>query len=78
MEWHPGFRLTVEELRRHPGYRGPGIVELGTEIAAAGVLDPRLVGEAVATGRYDPQAVKKVWHCLARFGAPVTSPPSPR
>ncbi|MGV9875885.1 DUF3626 domain-containing protein [Streptomyces cellulosae] len=78
VEWHPGFRLIVEELRRHPGYRGPGIVELGTEIAAAGVLDPRLVGEAVATGRYDPQAVKKVWHCLARFGAPVTSPPSPR
>ncbi|THC48530.1 DUF3626 domain-containing protein [Streptomyces cellulosae] len=78
VEWHPGFRLTVEELRRHPGYRGPGIVQLGTEIAAAGVLDPRLVGEAVATGRYDPQAVKKVWHCLARFGAPVTSPPSPR
>ncbi len=78
VEWHPGFELTVEELRRHPGYRGPEIVELGTEIAVAGVLDPRLVGKAAATGRHDPQAIKKVWHCLARFGAPATSPASPR
>jgi hypothetical protein len=33
-----------------------------------GLLDPRIIGDAVDTGRYDPQALKKVWHCLARFG----------
>ncbi|WP_327350937.1 DUF3626 domain-containing protein [Streptomyces sp. NBC_01304] len=68
VEWHPGFRLAVEELRRHPGYRGQEYVDLGARIAADGVLDPRIVGDAARTGRYDPQAVKKVWHCLARFG----------
>src|SRR5215216_6472722 len=29
VEWHPGFRLPVEVLRRHPDYRGPAYVALG-------------------------------------------------
>lgn len=70
VEWHSGFRLTVEELRCHPGYRGQEHVDLGARIAVDGVLDPRLVGDAARSGHYEPQAVKKVWHCLARFGAP--------
>ncbi|MFJ2500399.1 DUF3626 domain-containing protein [Streptomyces sp. NPDC087539] len=70
VEWHPGFRLGAEELRRHPDYRGQEYADLGAEIAMGGVLDPRTVGDAVRAGRHDPQAVKKVWHCLARFGAP--------
>ncbi len=73
VEWHPGFRLTVQELRRHPGYRGQEFVDLGTQIAVDGLLDPRIVGAAAETGRHDPQAVKKVWHYLARFGAPAAS-----
>ncbi|MFD4737969.1 DUF3626 domain-containing protein [Streptomyces virginiae] len=71
VEWHPGFRLGVEELRRHPDYRGQEYVDLGTRIAVEGVLDPRIVGEAVRADRadrHDPRAVKKVWHYLARFG----------
>ncbi|KAF4408336.1 DUF3626 domain-containing protein [Streptomyces lycii] len=70
VEWHPGFRLPVGELRRHRGYRGPEYVELGARIARGGVLDTRTLGEAARAGRHDPQALKKVWHCLARFGAP--------
>ncbi|MGW2859029.1 DUF3626 domain-containing protein [Streptomyces sp. NPDC001205] len=70
IEWHDGFRLTVEHLRRHPGYRGQEYVDLGAEIAVDGLLDPRIIGDAVRTGRYDSQALKKVWHCLARFGSP--------
>lgn len=70
VEWHPGFRLGVEELRRHPGYRGQEYVDLGMQIVADGVLDPRIVGDAARAGLYDPQAVKKVWHYLARFGVP--------
>ena len=70
VEWHPGFRLGVETLRLHPGYRGQEYVDLGARIAVDGVLDPRIVGDAARTGRHDPQAVKKVWHLLARFGAP--------
>ncbi|MDQ0688380.1 hypothetical protein QF032_007418 [Streptomyces achromogenes] len=71
VEWHSGFRLQVEELRRRPGYRGQEYVDLGARIAVDGVLDPRILGDAARDGRHDPQAVKKVWHCLARFGAPV-------
>ncbi|MFE5711155.1 DUF3626 domain-containing protein [Streptomyces sp. NPDC056501] len=71
VEWHGGFRLPVEELRRHPEFRGPEYVELGARIAVDGVLDPRTVQEAAASGDHDPQSVKKVWHYLARFGAPT-------
>ncbi|MEU9088419.1 DUF3626 domain-containing protein [Streptomyces sp. NPDC048357] len=67
-EWHSGFRLTVDELRRHPEYRGQEYVDLGAEIAVAGLLTPYVLGEAARTGRYDEQALKRVWHCLARFG----------
>lgn len=70
VEWHGGFRLGVDELRRHPGYRGQEYVDLATRIAVGGVLDPRIIGDAARAGRYDPQSVKKVWHYLARFGAP--------
>ncbi|SEG69591.1 Protein of unknown function [Actinacidiphila yanglinensis] len=74
LQWHGGFRLAVEELRRHPDYRGPRFVELGARIAVDGRLDPAVIGAAVAGGRYDPQDLKKVWHCLARFGAPAPEP----
>ncbi|WP_242002157.1 DUF3626 domain-containing protein [Kribbella steppae] len=67
VEWHPGFRLTVDELRRHPTYRGPQYVDLGTRIAVDGVLTPRVIGAAV--GRHDEQDLKRVWHYVARFGA---------
>lgn len=67
-EWHPGFRLTVTELRRHPDYRGQEFVDLGASIAVAGVLTPRILGEAARTGAHDEQALKRVWHYLARFG----------
>jgi hypothetical protein len=70
LEWHDGFRLAIEELRLHPGFRGPEYVELGAEIAEDGRLDPRIVGDAARAGRYAPPALKRVWHCLARFGRP--------
>lgn len=71
VEWHGGFRLRVEEMARYPDFRGPEFVALGELIAADGLLDPRVIGEAVATGKHDPQALKRVWHYLARFGAPT-------
>lgn len=68
VEWHPGFRLAVETLRQHADYRGQEYVELGARIARDGWLDPVCIGRAAWSGRYDPQALKKVWHYLARFG----------
>ena len=70
VEWHPGYRITVRELLRHTDYRGQEDVDLGARIAQDGVLDPRIIGDAARTGRHDPQDLKKVWHTLARFGAP--------
>ncbi|WP_416959595.1 DUF3626 domain-containing protein [Streptomyces sp. Agncl-13] len=70
VEWHPGYRLTVSELRRHADYRGEEYADLGARIAERGVVDPRVIGDAARTGRYELQDLKMVWHTLARFGAP--------
>lgn len=70
IEWHPGFVLSVDHLRRRPDYRGQQYVDLGVEIAMDGRLDPKIIGDAARTGRYDLQDLKKVWHYLARFGPP--------
>ncbi|MFI7013920.1 DUF3626 domain-containing protein [Streptomyces sp. NPDC050164] len=70
VEWHPGYRLTVAGLRRHADYRGREYVELGARIARDGLVDPRVIGDAARTGRYELQDLKMVWHTLARFGAP--------
>jgi hypothetical protein len=71
VQWHPGFRLPVSELRLHPGYRGPEFVALGAQIAVDGHLDPAVIGAAARTGRYDEQSLKRVWHYVARFGCPL-------
>lgn len=68
IEWHAGFRLEVEVLLQHPGYRGPNIAALGAQIAWHGVLTPPTIGDALASGQHDPQALRKVRHCVACFG----------
>ncbi|MEU7607284.1 DUF3626 domain-containing protein [Streptomyces sp. NPDC041003] len=42
--------------------------QVHAEIAVSGRLTPRILGEAARGGRYDEQALKRVWHYLARFG----------
>ncbi len=69
LEWHAGFRLSVDELRRHPDYRGARYVELGCALAPDGWLTPATIGAAARRAEHDSQDLKKVWHCLARFGA---------
>lgn len=69
-EWHGGFTLGTTELCRHPGYRGQEFADLGRSLARNGRLDPRILGDASHTGRYDDQALKRVWHYIARFGSP--------
>lgn len=71
VEWHEGRVLTVEELERHPHFRGPEVVAAGRAIARRGVLDARVIGDHRRTGRIDPQTLKKVWHLVARFGSPA-------
>lgn len=72
VEWHAGFVLDIEDVRRHPDFKTPMTVALASELAAAdGPLTARVLGDAARTGRYDPQTVKYVWHYIARFGVPA-------
>ncbi|WP_432523724.1 DUF3626 domain-containing protein [Kineococcus sp. SYSU DK006] len=76
--WHPGFRTTVDEVSRHPGYRGREVVEAAARVAVDGRLDPRCIGAAARAGREDAQVLKRVWHCTARFGRPAAVPGGPQ
>jgi hypothetical protein len=73
VEWHEGRVLAVAELERHPDFRGSAVVTVGRRVAEDGRLDAAVVGRAVAAGGEDPQDLKKVWHHVARFGAPRES-----
>ena len=70
VEWHAGFQVRVEVLQRQPEYRGREFVDLGVALARNGWLNPRLLGDAFRAGTFDEQALKRVWHYIARFGAP--------
>ncbi len=70
-EWHQGFRLHIDELARHPNYRGQAIVDAARSSAEQGWLDARIIGAAIRSGAYDDQTLKRVWHCTARFGHPA-------
>ncbi|MCK6574959.1 DUF3626 domain-containing protein [Myxococcota bacterium] len=68
IEWHPGYRLEAAAFLRHASYRGTEVAAVGAELAGEAGLTPAGLGVARRSGRYDPQVLKKVWHCLARFG----------
>lgn len=68
LEWHPGFRLHVDEMARHQDYRGVEYVTLGRSLAVDGWITPSILEAAVRTETHHPQDLKKVWHYLARFG----------
>lgn len=64
VEFHPGWRVSPDAL--DPAYRGAEIVELARSLAEE--VTPAVISHAARGGAYDPQDLKKVWHCLARFG----------
>lgn len=70
VEWHPGFRTRCEVIRAHPSYRGQEFVDLALAVARGGELTPAVIGDAARSGLHDEQALKRVWHYLARFGEP--------
>ncbi|MCB9585311.1 MAG: hypothetical protein H6718_07930 [Polyangiaceae bacterium] len=41
---------------------------MAEQVAEAGRLTPAVLGAARSSSRFDPQQLKRVWHCLARFG----------
>jgi hypothetical protein len=70
VDWHGGFWITTGDLLAHPGYRGQEIVDLGVSLARDRRLDPAIIGDAARTATHDEQALKRVWHYVARFGSP--------
>lgn len=74
VRWHVGARLSVAGLGERRSYRGPDVVAVGREVSVDGLLDARVIGEAARAGHHDPQTLKRLWHCVARFGSAVSDP----
>jgi len=68
LERHPGYSVAVADLREHPEYRGAETLAVAERIAEDGRLTPAVIGRARQRRLADPQTLKRVWHCLARFG----------
>lgn len=66
VEVHPGYRVSADDI--DADYRSEVPVALAQELG--GVITPSRLAEASRSGTHDPQAVKWLWHCLARFGRP--------
>ena len=62
--------MPVEGNRQPYGLlHGGASVALGESLAVDGVVTPQVLGDASRAGRHDPQALKRVWHYVARFGS---------
>lgn len=64
VEVHPGYRVDAASIA--PAYRSEVPVVLAGRLG--GVVTPARLAAAQRSGEHDPQAVKWLWHCLARFG----------
>ena len=67
VEWHDGFRLSVDWLGDCERYRSAAAAEAVSSISAGGFVTPLEIGAARAAGM-DYQLAKWAWHCVARFG----------
>jgi hypothetical protein len=67
IEYHPGFRAAPADF--DPAYRGAEIVDLAQTLGPE--LTPDLLGRAARD--HPAQAIKYVWHYLARYGRQLTN-----
>lgn len=67
VEWHSGFRVSIDTVRQFPEYRGQRFVDLAATLAIDGWITPAAIGIAAASGQYSHDDLKKVWHYVARF-----------
>lgn len=68
VEWHAGFRMPAARVADCVAYRGQEFADLAAALMTDGILTPRAIGLARRDGRADWQSLKRVWHCVARFG----------
>lgn len=71
VETHPGYQVSAADIDED--YRGEAPVVLARELG--GEVTPARLTAAQRSGRHDPQVVKWLWHCLARFGGAGLEPP---
>lgn len=64
VESHAGYRVAAEDIAKD--YRGEVPVRLAQQLG--GEVTPARLAAVARSGAHDPQAVKWLWHCLARFG----------
>jgi hypothetical protein len=67
VEWHDGFRLSVNRLEECLEYRGEAAANAIVEIAEGAWITPAILWRARET-TLDYQTAKWVWHCIARYG----------
>ena len=67
LEWHDGFRLSVDHLVACRNYRDPAAANAIAEIADCAGVTPALLWRA-RENTLDYQTAKWVWHCIARYG----------
>ena len=61
---HPGYRVTGDAI--DPDYRGQEPVKMALRLG--GEITPARLAAASRSQEHDAQAVKWLWHCLARYG----------
>lgn len=71
VEWHEGFRLQRSALSSCAQYRGQRTAEFLEGLLTDEPLTPRDLGLLRHAG-VDFQLLKQAWHCLARFGGPLS------
>ncbi|KUY79596.1 hypothetical protein WJ15_31895 [Burkholderia cepacia] len=67
IEWHDGFRLSLDRLAECAQFRGQAAADAIERIAVDRIVTPAVLGRA-RDGTLDYQTAKWVWHCMARFG----------
>ncbi|MCG7522665.1 DUF3626 domain-containing protein [Ruegeria sp. Ofav3-42] len=68
IEWHSGYRLSADCITDCIGFRGQSAADMAVSLVENDSLAPRQIGLARKNRGADPQLLKRVWHCVARFG----------
>jgi hypothetical protein len=69
VEWHRGFRLSVDRHSACLACRGQDAADALASLTAGDLVTPRKIGAARRAGIY-AQRLKRAWHCVTRFGHP--------
>ena len=72
LEWHGGFCLSLSHIKECEKYRGREAANAIVELAEGRSVTPALLWHARET-TLDYKIAKCIWHCIARFGCPLTN-----